>query len=235
MLFKRRNQQPVHHRVGNLIWPRMGWRRVLVYLWHRIARLHGTPHTIAGGFACGAAVSFLPFVGAHFVLAALASWLSRSNIVAGLIGTGVGNPWTFPFIWWWVYTLGSKMGVGTGASGVEPDFLAIFTKLPGVVMNALLNFQIDSAYFENVWAVMLPMIVGSIPTFIMVWISTYLLLKPLVAAYQARRIARRRRKLKRARDAKAARVAELRAKENESAAQEPDLPDEPAVGRRSPL
>lgn len=235
MLFRRRNQQPVHHRVGNLIWPRMGWRRVVVYLWHRVARLHGTPHTIAGGFASGAAVSFLPFVGAHFILAALASWLTRSNIVAGLIGTAVGNPWTFPFIWWWVYTLGSKMGFGAISSGVEPDFLAIFTKLPGVVMNALLNFQIDSAYFENVWAVMLPMIVGSIPTFIMVWIATYLLLKPLVTAYQARRIARRRRKLKKARDAKAAHLAELRAQESQAEPEGTDLPGEPAESRRSSL
>jgi len=45
--------------------------------------------------------------------------------------------------------------------------------------------------------------VGSVPTFIFVWLASYLLLKPLVTAYQARRIARRRRKLKRAREDKA--------------------------------
>lgn len=199
-MFKRRKQQPVHHRVGNLIWPRMGWGRVVVYLWHRVGRLHGTPHSIAGGFASGAAISITPFVGIHFILAALVSWSARGNIIAGLIGTAVGNPWTFPFIWWWTYTLGNRMGAGGSLSGHDPNFLAIFTKLPGVLMNAMLKFQIDGAYFENVWAVIGPMMLGSIPTFVVVWLATYLLLKPFVTAYQARRIARRRRKLKRERE-----------------------------------
>lgn len=201
MMFKRRTQQPVHHRVSNLIWPRMGWGRVAMYLWHRVARLHGTPHSIAGGIACGAAVSVTPFVGAHFVLAALTAWLTRSNIVAGLIGTAVGNPWTFPFIWWWTFTLGSRMGAGH-AVHAKPDVLAIIIDLPGVAAKAALSFDLDWDYFGNLWAVIWPMLVGSVPTFILVWLATYLLLKPLVTAYQARRIARRRRKLKRKREAK---------------------------------
>jgi uncharacterized protein (DUF2062 family) len=202
MMFKRRNQQPVHHRVSNLIWPRMGWSRVFVYLWHRVARLHGTPHSIAGGLACGAAVSVTPFVGAHFILAALAAWLSRSNIVAALVGTAVGNPWTFPFIWWWTFTLGTKMGAGNLVS-VKPQVLAIVVDLPGVAARAALSFDIDWAYFDNLWAIIWPMMAGSVPTFVLVWLMSYLLLKPLVTAYQARRIARRRRKLKRQRESKA--------------------------------
>ncbi|MCK5621488.1 MAG: DUF2062 domain-containing protein, partial [Alphaproteobacteria bacterium] len=105
-MFRRRKQQPVHHKVGNLIWPQIGFRRSMTYVWHRVGRLHGTPHSIAGGFAAGAAVSFTPFVGSHFVLAVLISWLTRGNIVAGLLGTAIGNPWTFPFIWLWIYELG---------------------------------------------------------------------------------------------------------------------------------
>lgn len=201
-MFRRRKQQPVHHRVGNLIWPRIGFRRSLTYIWHRIGRLHGTPHSIAGGFAAGAAVSFTPFVGAHFVLAALVSLLTRSNVVAGLLGTAVGNPWTFPFIWIWTYELGRKMGIGADLA-VEPDFVAVFTDLPGVIVKAVISFDLDSAYFENVWAVFWPMMVGSIPSFILVWLAFYLFLKPVVATYQARRIARRRRKQEKARaDAK---------------------------------
>ena len=181
----------------------MGWGRVVMYLWHRVGRLHGTPHSIAAGFASGAAISFTPFVGVHFILAALISWFSRGNIIAGLIGTGVGNPWTFPFIWWWTYMLGTKMGAGSVLQRRPPDFLSIFTDLFGVLGKAVVKFQLDSVYFENVWAVIWPMMVGSVPTFIVVWLVTYLLFKPLVTAYQARRIARRRRKLKREREAKA--------------------------------
>lgn len=172
----------------------MGWGRVVVYLWHRVGRLHGTPHSIADGFACGAAISFTPFVGAHFILAALTSWFSRGNIIAGLIGTAVGNPWTFPFIWWWTYTLGTKMGAGTAVTA-RPDVLGIVVDLPGVVARAALRFDIDWTYLDNLWAVIWPMMVGSVPTFIVVWLTTYALVKPMVAAYQTRRIARRRRKL----------------------------------------
>jgi uncharacterized protein (DUF2062 family) len=191
-MFKRRKHQPVHHRVGNLIWPRIGFRRSMTYIWHRVGRLHGTPHSIAGGFAAGAAISFTPLVGSHFVLAALIAWATRSNIVAGLLGTAVGNPWTFPFIWLWIYEVGHRMGVGR-ALAVEPDFVAIFTDLPSVVVKVVISFDLDSAYFDNVWAVLWPMMVGSIPTFALVWLAIYLFLKPLVATYQAKRIMRRRR------------------------------------------
>lgn len=192
-MFKRRNQRPVHHKVGNLIWPQIGFRRSFTYVWHRVARLHGTPHSIAGGFAAGAAISFTPFVGGHFVLAALLSWLTRSNIVAGLIGTAIGNPWTFPFIWIWTYELGRRMGAG-GPHIAKPDFVSIFTDLPGVIIRAVISFDLDSAYFDNVWAVLWPMMVGSVPTFLVVWLVSYMLLKPLVATYQTRRLARRRRR-----------------------------------------
>ena len=191
-MFKRRTQQPVHHKVGNLIWPQIGFRRSVTYVWHRVGRLHGTPHSIAGGFAAGAAISFTPFVGGHLVLAALVSWLTRSNIVAGLLGTAVGNPWTFPFIWLWIYELGRGMGAG-GADQARPDALAIIVDLPGVMGRALLSFDVDWAYLDNLWAVLWPMLVGSVPTFIMVWLAVYLVLKPVVATYQVKRIARRRR------------------------------------------
>lgn len=199
-MFKRRSYQPVHHRVGNLIWPRIGFRRSVTYIWHRVGRLHGTPHSIAGGFAAGAAISFTPLVGSHFVLATLIAWATRSNIVAALLGTAVGNPWTFPFIWLWIYEVGQRLGAGRTLA-VEPDFVAIFTDLPSVVVRAVISFDLDSAYFDNVWAVLWPMMIGSIPTFIVVWLAFYMFLKPLVATYQAKRILRRRRKQEKAREA----------------------------------
>jgi len=170
----------------------------MTYIWHRVGRLHGTPHSIAGGFAAGAAVSFTPFVGSHFVLAALLAWLTRSNIVAGLIGTAVGNPWTFPFIWFWIYELGRKLGAG-GVGHAPPDALAIIVDLPGVMGRALLSFDVDWAYLDNLRAVLWPMIVGSIPTTILVWLALYLSLRPVVATYQHKRVERRRRKQERLR------------------------------------
>ncbi|HEU0222394.1 MAG TPA: DUF2062 domain-containing protein, partial [Paracoccaceae bacterium] len=78
--------------------PRKGWRRGFEYLGHRVKRLPDTPHRIALGFALGALVSFSPFFGFHFLYAALLAWIFRGNIIAGLIGTVVGNPFTFPAI-----------------------------------------------------------------------------------------------------------------------------------------
>ena len=43
------------------------------------------------GFACGAAVSFTPFIGFHSALAALLAWSIGGNILASAIGTAVGH------------------------------------------------------------------------------------------------------------------------------------------------
>ncbi len=201
-MFKRRTQQPVHHRLGNLIWPRTGWGRALRYLWHRIARLRGTPHSIAAGFASGAAVSFTPFIGLHFVLAALTGLLTRGNFIASMIGTGAGNPWTFPFIWVWIYHLGQKMAGSRDIAAQDPNFLGLFTGMPAFLVKALVSFEVDTAFLQTILAIWLPMLLGSVPTFLMVWLATYLVLKPLLAAYQTQRIARRSRRRRKKRQAR---------------------------------
>ncbi len=191
-MFKRRKQQPVHHRVGNLFWPRIGWGRAFRYLWHRVLRLHGTPYSIAAGIACGVAISFTPLAGAHFLLSALFAWLIGGNIVASLIGTAAGNPWTFPFIWLWTYELGTAFGAGRDLApgAVNPNFAQLF----GDLLVAMLRFDIGAPFLHKVWVVWWPMMVGSIPSAILAWLATYLVLRPLVAAYQHRRILRRRKK-----------------------------------------
>ena len=175
------------------MWPRAGWQRTTKYLLHRLGRLPGTPYSIAGGFACGAAVSFTPFVGLHFILGAIWAWLTRANVVSSLIGTAVGNPWTFPFIWVWIYNLGTWMGVGTSAEPAEQlDFARFF----GAMFDATLSF--DLSYLADTAApIWVPMLVGSVPTVIAVWLVFYFSLKPVIAAYQRRR--RRRRRLAQAR------------------------------------
>ena len=52
-------------------------------------------------------VSFSPFIGFHFLLAILFAYLLRGNLIAALIGTFVGNPFTFPFIWIFIYKVGN--------------------------------------------------------------------------------------------------------------------------------
>lgn len=195
-MFLRRKKFSWPERARQLVWPSAGWRRTLNYLFHRMARLPGSPYFIAAGFACGAAISFTPFVGMHFILSCLLAWVLRASLLAAAVGTVVGNPWTFPFIWIWIYSLGRWILNAEGAHPVEHiDFLHLF----GALTQAFLRFDMVFL-FETAWPVFLPMLVGGIPTAIVVWFLFYFPLKPVVAAYQHQRLTRRVRKVRKAQE-----------------------------------
>ncbi len=138
---------------------------------------------MAAGFAFGAAVSFTPFVGLHFIISAILAWLLRANIIASAIGTAVGNPWTFPFIWYWIHTLGQWLGAShEDYNLVDSDYSGFF----GSLMDATLSLDLNYL-FETAWPVFWTMLVGGVPTAIVVWFAFYIPLKPLVSAYQSRR------------------------------------------------
>ena len=103
----------------------MGWIRACVYVKHRIIRLSDSTHKIALGLSFGAAISFTPFVGTHFIQAGILSYVFRANMVSSLVGTFVGNPWTFPFMWWAAISFGSFLFqlFGLPASTSLPDVI----------------------------------------------------------------------------------------------------------------
>lgn len=169
-MFDRRHKPSLGARARNLVWPRSGWLRATRYLVHRVRRLPGTPYAIAAGFACGAAASMTPLMGFHFVLAGLLAWIIGGSILASAIGTAVGNPWTFPFIWLWIYNLGSWM-LGS------PDQLGPETITPGYV-------------WDHPMDVLLPMLAGSLPTGILIWLIMFWPIRRLVQGYQSRQSAR---------------------------------------------
>ena len=187
-MFNRRNKLSFGSQISGVLWPAAGFRRAGRYLLHRLSRLPGTPYALAGGFACGAAASFTPFVGLHFILAALIAWVTRANILASAIGTAVGNPWTLPFIWIWIHSLGNWMGVSSSGFNVtELNFPHLFGQLAEALLNGNFSSVIDIA-----GPVLWPMFVGGIPTGIVVWILFYFPLRRIVESYQQRRIERRR-------------------------------------------
>ncbi len=181
-MFRRREPLPILKRSVELLWPKGGWRRSSTYVAHRLRRLPGTPYRIAAGFASGAAISFTPFIGLHFILAALLALLLRGNLLAAAIGTVVGNPWTFPFIWLWIYSLGNWM--------IGGDDL---TTLPQTLSFGYI--------FENPFKVLLPMAVGGIPTAILAWFVFFWPIQRTVDQYQRARRRRIRRRIKRAQQA----------------------------------
>jgi len=188
-MFKRRQQRPLGDRLKEWFWPSIGWRRATTYTVHRLARMPGTAYSIAGGFACGAAMSFTPFVGLHFVFSAVLAWFIRANIIASAIGTVVGNPWTFPFIWTWLYSTGLWLTSGGAVmddEGVAPDFGELFANMLEATLTFDLPYVVDSA-IPVIW----PMFVSSLPTAFIVWWVFYLPLKYVITRYQERRAHKR--------------------------------------------
>ena len=174
-MFRRRIHHGWRRRIRDLFWPRSGWRRSSTYVAHRIGRLPGTPYSIAAGFACGAAVSFLPLIGFHFLLAAMLALIVRGNLLASALGTVVGNPWTFPGIWLATYRLGS-MVVGQPAEGLTPERLTLM----------LIVEQSGQVFF--------PMMVGGTLAGIVAWFVFFFPVRAAVSAYRTRSLMRRTKK-----------------------------------------
>jgi len=183
-MFKRHNQLSPLLKVLYFFWPPTGWRRAWAYTLHRIARFPGSPYSIACGFACGAAVSFTPFVGLHLIVAAILAWILRANIVVSAIGTAVGNPWTFPFIWTWLYQTGTWM---TAEKKFGGEHIPKFTEIFDHMLEALLN--LDGAYLmETSATIFWPMLLSSIPTGFIIWWLFFLPIKYTVRRYQDSRL-----------------------------------------------
>ena len=155
----------------------MGVRRTAHYLMHRLGRLRGGPHAIAAGFASGAAISCTPFMGLHFVLSAALGWATRGSVIAALIGTVVGNPWTFPFIWLWIYHFGHWLIAIFGFGRAVPELPA-----------ESLTF---SVLMDDFTGIFVPMVVGCVPTAILVWFLFYLPGRRVMERYAEMRRQRR--------------------------------------------
>ncbi|OUR75672.1 hypothetical protein A9Q83_16870 [Alphaproteobacteria bacterium 46_93_T64] len=180
-MFQRRDKPSKARRVADFFWPSIGFARSTRYLSYRLARLPGTPYSLASGFALGAAVSFMPFVGFHFILGGLFAWVFRANILASAIGTAVGNPWTFPFIWAATYHLGYWM---LGIENTRDDTFSAGT-METFFHNLIENgWQSVSDVFSNV---IFPMLIGSIPIFVVVWVIFFYPLNILIRRFHIRR------------------------------------------------
>ena len=164
------------------MWPRRGWRRALEYVWHRMSRLSGTPHSIALGFAAGVFASFTPFMGFHFVIGFAIAFALGGSLVASAFGTFFGNPLTFPFIWILTYKLGAFLLGIDGTADVEMD-------LPATAWWMLFNdpSALWAKFLEELWPVIRPMTVGGVPLGTTVGCFLYFPVKYMVRVYQSRR------------------------------------------------
>jgi uncharacterized protein (DUF2062 family) len=201
-MFRRRTPLTRLRQIRSFVWPERGFRRLFSYLFQRVVRLHDTSGSIAIGVASGVAASFLPFIGLHFLIAALLALLFRGNVLASAIGTLFGNPWTFLFIWVADYRLGLWLLQQSGFGGqltafnlqqlaeVMVIFFHFFTFSGGV------DWHQVAETFEQVF---LPMSIGGTVLAVVSWFIAFVLCYYSLEwwrAHRAKRLAKASRLMK---------------------------------------
>ena len=142
-------------------------KRASLFYFLKLIRVKDSKDKLAIGFACGSMVSFSPFIGFHFFLAVIFAYILRGNIVASLIGTFVGNPFTFPFIWIFIYKVGN-----------------IFFKNDQ-------NFSLELTFqslFDRGYDILIPMLIGSLIVSIPIWLISYYTVKFLILSFKKRKV-----------------------------------------------
>lgn len=131
-MFKRRKPKEIFLHVRDFFWPRMGWLRTFSFYKHKLIRTKDSNYSVAAGFALGAAISFTPLYGTHLIQCFAIGLVFRMNFIAAAIGSLIGNPWTFPFMWGISYLVGTEILNFLGYSG--------FSAMPeNITLEFLLN------------------------------------------------------------------------------------------------
>ena len=190
-MFRRRHPHRLFRRLRAALWPSLGWARYFTYLRLRLARLSGSPHSIALGFACGVALAPTPILGTHLIGAALLAVVLRGNVIASAIGCLVGNPWTFPFLWAATLEIGRFMvPAALWSTGGDPvNFVQLFKDLT----EALLIWDLPLLVDEVLPALAL-MMIGSVPLGLGGAALSYYLVRRAVERFKAAREHRRQRR-----------------------------------------
>lgn len=187
MLFKSEKAVSLAERIRLLFWPRRSWSRSAQYIFWRLRRLPSSPHRIAVGAAAGVFAVFTPFLGMQLIIAGILALLMRGSVLASFFASFVGNPLTYPMIWFATFNLGNIL-LGETASGrlvnlrVRVGLLwdSVVNGSPHAVMNAL----------ESIWPIFKPMVVGSLPLGIFAACLAYVGVRRLIGAAHPRKAAR---------------------------------------------
>jgi uncharacterized protein (DUF2062 family) len=194
MVFKRRTPRSFWQRLQDLVYPKGGWGRATSYVVHRLRRLPDPPYRVARGVAAGIFVSFTPFFGFHFILAALLAFIMRGNLLAALMATFFGNPLTFPLIATVSVELGAwMMGLPDGmplhriVSEFSSATLQLWYNLEAMFTAAPTHWDRLGALFMRVF---LPYMVGGLVPGILCAAIGYMATHRIIGVYQRRRVKR---------------------------------------------
>ena len=129
--------------------------RIIKLQKYKIIKIKDFPESVAVGMAWGVAVSFTPLLGFHLIICYLGTWFMKGNLIAATVGTIIGNPWTFPFIFYLDYKLGTTIFLD------RIDFY---------------EFKI-SFFVEHFEDLFYPTLLGSFPIAVIVWFVTFYICK----------------------------------------------------------
>lgn len=192
MIFKRRDPKPFLRAMAEMLWPRGGWARAFHYVKHRMRRLPDSPERIARGIWAGVFITFTPLFGFHLLFAVMIARLMKGNILASLMATFVGNPFSFVFI-----TLASlKTGhwlMGTELQ--EGELRALSRKFANAGEDLWRNFVALFTPDTMDWSrlaifsrdVFYPYLMGGVVAGVFFATIAYYLAVPVLRAYQKRR------------------------------------------------
>lgn len=157
-------------------------KRFIRFWYLRLVRIQATPHNIAIGLAAGVFAGLLPILPFQTVVGVAFAFIVRGSKIAAALGTWVTNPanWV-PF-----YLLCYKIGKAVVPFDVPPF------RPSEIEMSQML---------EVGWKFFAAMTAGGLIMAIPGSIVTYFISKKFIAAYQARRLARRLRKVAEAQNA----------------------------------
>ena len=129
--------------------------RIIKLQIYKITKIKDFPESVAVGMAWGVAVSFTPLLGFHLIICYLGTWLMKGNLIAATVGTIIGNPWTFPFIFYLDYKVGTTIFLE------RIDFY---------------EFKI-SFFVEHFEDLFYPTLLGSFPVATIMWFVTFYVCK----------------------------------------------------------
>ena len=152
-------------------------------------------------------------LGLHFIVAAVLAMALRGNVLASLMGTFFGNPITFPFIATISYRTGQLF---IDASATDGSFHGIKAAIVDGFVGTWQSVLSIVGLSEPAWgqvehflsAVFLPYLIGGMIPGVVTGVVSYILARPLVAAYQKTRRARLEKKRRKKADATLQRAAD---------------------------
>ena len=187
MLFKRAKAVSFGERLRLFLWPRRSWSRSAQYILLRLKRVPSSPHRIAVGAAAGVFAVCTPFLGAQLLIAGILAWVLGGSILAAFLASFVGNPLTYPIIWFSTFNLGNVLLGGTATAQLV-DLRGKASALWSAISHASPDAMASAA--ESLWPILKPMVIGSLPLGVFAAGAAYVGVRRLIGVSQARKRAR---------------------------------------------